>query len=143
MFIRNKYYTTSLMVIVLLGIGSIIFRDRTLFDMYDIFQYVNLILPASILIFSPKSPLKDLLFSLLVTFVLGVASLLWINYQNKPWFVPQDWSCDGPCYGWYTFEDNKEVMVIIHLGLSLSVGLAVRFALETVKEIVTRFRKTS
>ncbi|MFT4975639.1 MAG: hypothetical protein ACI8S6_001526 [Myxococcota bacterium] len=62
------------------------------------------------------------------------AGLLWVgayrafvSYQNHPWLAgPETLTCDGPCFGWYTFEFSPPYLVLaVICGFSAAVGVAV------------------
>jgi hypothetical protein len=56
----------------------------------------------------------------------------YVAYRNHPWFAGQEtWSCDGPCFGWYSFENEwTELLPLLGL-LSLASGSVALLAMPT------------
>ncbi len=85
--------------------------------------------PAILIIFSKRSFTQNLLSSLLLIFLLTLSSELFWNYMDKPWFSPQESNnCDGPCYGWFSFENDSPLFIVLLTGgLSIILGSLIRF----------------
>lgn len=50
----------------------------------------------------------------------------YFDYMNHPWWAgPETFTCDGPCFGWYAFENPPLVKLHLIVGcLSVAAGLA-------------------
>ena len=60
--------------------------------------------------------------------LLGVNAgyLLFANYMNNPWFMDDPNNCDGPCFGWYSFEKSL-IPNIIWLNIIFAISLIIAF----------------
>ena len=65
-----------------------------------------------------------------------VAAIYWfgfyaifVDYIDHPWFAgPETNACDGPCFGWYSFENEpRHLCLIVAATVSLFLGLLVLF----------------
>lgn len=63
--------------------------------------------------------------TLVATLLLLSAYYLFVGHQDHPWFVqPPASGCDGPCFGWYTFElDPPYVTLLIISAIAASLGV--------------------
>jgi hypothetical protein len=52
---------------------------------------------------------------------------MYVDYQNRPWFAVADpRGCDGPCFGWYSFENAPIYGILLVFGsLSLVSALGI------------------
>ena len=45
---------------------------------------------------------------------------MWVfwDYMDHPWFAgPETYTCDGPCFGWFSFEnDNIGIFILAFIG---------------------------
>lgn len=70
----------------------------------------------------------------------GITALYWpafywvfVDYHDKPWFVASDpLRCDGPCFGWYTFEFEPPyrefaILSMVSLGIGIVLALGLQF----------------
>lgn len=114
----------------ILIIGAVLlYRITDTFDFLHVINVFSLIVPALFLIGSKYHFIKASLFSLLYTVIFFLITSMWIDYQNQPWFTIQSWSCDGPCYGWYTFENGKGYSIFYPIA-SLFAGFTIRTIIE-------------
>ncbi len=58
---------------------------------------------------------------------------LFVDYLNHPWGAgPETNACDGPCFGWYSFENEAcHLCLVIVATVSLLLGLLVLFIRES------------
>lgn len=51
---------------------------------------------------------------------------LFLSYKNRPWFADGSKDCDGPCFGWYSFENEPVYLeLLVVAGVSLGLGLLI------------------
>lgn len=116
----NKFITVVFIFCAIIIIARILINNFTngykeSYGTY--FVEPALIGPAILLIFSKRSFTKNLLSSLLLIFLLILSSELFWNYMDKPWFSPPEPNnCDGPCYGWFSFENNSPFFEVLLVG---------------------------
>lgn len=90
-----------------------------------------LICPVILLFFSKRSFTKNLLFSFFFIFLLIASSEIFWGYMDKPWFSPpESYTCDGPCYGWFSFEnDSPFFSIFLAGGISIIIGSLLKLLL--------------
>jgi hypothetical protein len=86
---------------------------------FNLYPYLSLLTPFLWYITKQKhNIISFLLFILILIIVINMEYLLFVDYMNKPWFAGEDpFTCDGPCYGWYTYEHNIDHEIITNIGL--------------------------
>ena len=104
---------------IVLTIG-IIFHTGYIETYYSYFVYGVSIASFSVVTLSKNKWYKDILWILCsIAFYCLLAKLFW-EYQDKPWSSrPEDGSCDGRCYGWFSFENPLNYWGIV-LGGTIS-----------------------
>lgn len=127
----NKFIITVFLFCAIIIIARIIINNFTNGSKESYGAYFvepALIGPAILLIFSKRSFTKNLLSSLLLIFLLIFSSELLWNYMDKPWFSPPEPNnCDGPCYGWFSFENNSPLFeVLLAGGISVLTGSLIK-----------------
>lgn len=75
-----------------------------------------------------KSKLSAALVGLFLIVLIFFSMNEFWNYQDKPWFSPPETNtCDGPCYGWFSFENDPPWFGVIISGcISLMLGIIVQ-----------------
>jgi peptidoglycan/LPS O-acetylase OafA/YrhL len=67
-----------------------------------------------------KYILNVLFTGITIAYIILFASLFW-NYMDKPWFKPLRKNCDGPCYGWFSFENELNWSLLILYGCAAAI----------------------
>ncbi len=70
-----------------------------------------------------------------------IAYAMFVSYQDHPWFAqaPLD-GCDGPCFGWYTFENEPLYMPLFAISMiGLLLGLIAYCGIKGVLQLVRRW----
>lgn len=111
-------------------------QDSGEYHSYFIYGLIAAIL--IIFLLSQDKIWQDLGFSGISIAIIIIAAQLFWNYKDRPWFEPPRTNCDGPCYGWFSFENQLmiELLVIVSL-VTVGIGLL----LKLVKQRVIRFLK--
>src|SRR3989339_759881 len=87
----------------------------------DIFIFPAFMSPALLVFFSHRSKIKSITTAGLFVILLTVSVGLYWNYMDKPWFSPPETNtCDGPCYHWFSFENDPPLFQVL-FGGSLSL----------------------
>lgn len=61
-----------------------------------------------------------ILKSILGIVTISVLTEVFWGYMDKPWFSPPEtYTCDGPCYGWFSFENFPPTINILKNGVYL------------------------
>lgn len=100
------------------------------------FAISALVLPALYLIIS-----RSFRFTAIATVLFGISTLLFMHlcwdYADKSWFSPPESNnCDGPCYGWFSFERDMPIwQIIIAIGISLIIGGVVLVSRKILKQV--------
>lgn len=81
---------------------------------------------------------QDLGFSGISIAIIIIAAQLFWDYKDRPWFEPPRTNCDGPCYGWFSFENP---LLIEQLVIFSFIKVAIGLVLKLVKLRVMRFLK--
>jgi len=116
-------------------LGSFIFVNKAeTFDYLSVIEVVNVLLPIFIIVLGKNHLVKRILFALFIATLLMIGTGMWVDYQNKPWFVEQSFNCDGPCYGWYTFENDKNLSWSLPVASAI-FGIIILIILELIKTI--------
>jgi len=94
-----------------------------------IFALGALVIPLLSMGVSQQGLAQRLLRTLVAAVLMVAAYYLFVSYQDHPWFVqPPAAGCDGPCFGWYTFEfDPPYGSLFIISGLATSFGVLFYF----------------
>ena len=88
------------LTIVLLGV---LFYKGYKEDYSDYFYLAGLSVPI-ITLFITKAAKEYLTKAFLGLMIVIIATEIFWGYKDKPWFSPSEsYSCDGPCYGWFSF----------------------------------------
>lgn len=67
--------------------------------------------------FTTKSIMSHTVKSLFGLYIFASAAELYWSYMDHPWFAgPETGTCDGPCFGWFSFENDAPTMWILLLG---------------------------
>jgi len=83
---------------------------------YNIYPYASALLPMLWFLSEEQNRLNYILFILSIAALISIAYLLFVDYMNHPWFAGEDpFTCDGPCYGWYTFQRDIGDEIIINI----------------------------
>lgn len=103
----------------------------------DFFIRASLIAPFLYCSLSKRSFIPALIRGIGITFIIIVAMELFWNYQDHPWFEPPRVNCDGPCYGWFSFENPAPVWDILRIGVTGSIiGTVLSFVFKRSRKIV-------
>jgi hypothetical protein len=96
-------------------------------DYHYYFGYGLIAAPLIIFLLSKGRIWQDIGFSAIAIALIILAAQLFWHYQDRPWFDPPRQNCDGPCYGWFSFENEllvKELLVVG--GGAILVGLVLK-----------------
>lgn len=105
MKIRKHLFLSIFLSLVLLFLG-IFFFVQGKEDYVGFFYSATLLGPIGIPFLSKERLAKDARNIMIhILLFLTVAILFW-NYMDHPWFSPPMTDCDGPCYGWFSFENS-------------------------------------
>jgi hypothetical protein len=109
-----------LLLLVLLALFSISIALEV-----NLYPYLSAITPFVWYISKQQNnTISFILFTLTLLIVINMEYLLFVDYMNKPWFAGEDpFTCDGPCYGWYTYEHNINFEIITNISLQVTSSL--------------------
>ncbi len=94
----------------------------------NLFAAASFSLPLVAMLFPGSLPAR-LIRSAVSALYWPVVYYLFVSYQNHPWFAQMPpGGCDGPCWGWYTFEfEPPFAFMLVAAGLGLMAGITVYF----------------
>jgi hypothetical protein len=103
----------------------------------NLFLLCALVLPGVVVIFARKKYWINLLLSFACLFLIVVIMHGYWGYMDKPWFSPpEDFSCDGPCYGWFSFENSAPTIEVVSVGvISIVIGSFVKVTSFSAKKL--------
>ena len=94
------------------------------------FALAMLILPAITFLLSCERFGMRLVRAVLTISYWFIFYAQYVSYQNRPWFaIPDRGRCDGPCFGWYSFENPPISGVLLVVGVMSLLGGSVIYAL--------------
>ncbi|MCH9739787.1 MAG: hypothetical protein K0U38_02960 [Epsilonproteobacteria bacterium] len=110
----------TLLLFILLALFSISIALE-----FNLYPYISALLPFLwYLSKQPHSLVSFTLFTLSLMITINMSYLLFVDYMNKPWFAGEDpFTCDGPCYGWYTFQRDIGAEIILNFGLIIGFSI--------------------
>ncbi len=130
-FLTNFYQNYSNIFIAFsvgfcLIVGGILFHAGTKEDYSIYFIGAAILSPFLVtLLATKKNRSSAALVGLAMVFIINFATNTFWDYQDKPWFSgPETYTCDGPCYGWFSFEnDSPKYWVLLSGFISLIIGI--------------------
>ncbi len=121
--------------VLLLIVGSALVLFATSQHVYKeqdnvYFALAMLMLPALTLLISCERFGTRLVRAVLTISYWFIFYTQYVSYQNHPWFaLPDPRGCDGPCFGWYSFENPPIYGVLFVVGIMSLLGGSVIYAL--------------
>ena len=91
----------------------------------EYFHLAMLLLPAIAAIWPVEKRAATRILRAIATWGLWFGFYVaFVDYANHPWFAgPETNTCDGPCFGWYSFENESNFGLNAAIGcVSLAVG---------------------
>jgi hypothetical protein len=131
--LRNRtLILTEILIVVFFAAGVIYNRiSGGMNDFYgSLLVTIAIIAPAFHLFIDTGRTLRLFFCSaVIISTILAIGFLFW-DYMDKPWFSPSgNFNCDGPCFGWFSFENEFQWQTIIIAGTASSAaGLITRHA---------------
>lgn len=115
-------FILALTVTALVLILGVLFHQGYKEDYYNYFALAVLIAPVLIISLSNNKWNKDIAQVVFVIIIVILSAIAFWDYKEKPWFSPlDDGSCDGPCYGWFSFENELRILPLIVTGIASSI----------------------
>jgi len=103
-------------------------------DHRNYFAFVMFILPALTFLLCHGTLGKRIVRPVLAISYWLTFYVLFVDYQDRPWFSQEPMSCDGPCFGWYTFENESiYTPLLVISAISLLGGMAFSFTMAKIK----------
>lgn len=132
-------------------VGVLIFLTSLVFPPYykqgyqGIFQKIFLIVATWVVILANGNAINRLKKGVLAWFIVSLGAGLFWNYKDKPWFSPPDpKTCDGPCYGWFSFENESPAIEILIFGFGyVMIVWLLRISLGSVHSYYLKMNKES
>jgi hypothetical protein len=126
-FIQNYYH---LLIAVTVGylilVVGIMTHKGYIQEVGQYFVNAAMIAPFLVTALAPKrSKFSAAIVGLFLIVIIFFSMNEFWNYQDKPWFSPPETNtCDGKCYGWFSFENDPPWLKVIITGfVSLCVGI--------------------
>ena len=119
--------------LVLLGVGTgltfYLLAHTSKGTHFDFFALGILVYPFLALVWSKDSFGASLTRAVVAAVYWFAFYALFVDYKNHPWGAgPETWTCDGPCFGWYSFENPScHLCLVIVATVSLLLGLLVLY----------------
>ena len=107
---------------------------------FEAFVGFGFALPCLLVWVSPGSFANRLANSVISAVYWLVVYAVFVGYQEHPWFAqPPEGGCDGPCFGWYTFEYNPPYALLLAVVLSsILLGSIVRLGFQSLVSILQK-----
>lgn len=102
------------------------------------FAAASFIFPLLMLVVSRESLIPRLTRAFASAVYWFIAYSVFVDYQHRPWFAQVlPGGCDGPCFGWYTFEfDPPYIVLLILSGIAILIGVGVYLSIRGVLWLV-------
>lgn len=122
---------TLLTEYILLALILLAFFSVSIALGFNLYPYLSALAP--FLWYLSKQPRNPILFFVAFILILMVTInmnyLHFVDYMNKPWFAGEDpFTCDGPCYGWYSFGHDIGDEILFNFVLTLFLAIIVKLA---------------
>lgn len=73
-------------------------------------------------------------------FAIAMLTELFWNYMDHPWFAgPETQTCDGPCFGWFSFENDSPTIIILLTGVPVTAASGI--LISAVRTLATGMRQ--
>ena len=130
--LKIKYnFILAITITALVVVLGILFHQGSKEDYYNYFALAILIAPILIISLSNNKWHKDITQVVFVIIVIVLLALAFWDYKDKPWLSsPDNGNCDGPCYGWFSFENELKFLPLIITSIVSSI---IGFIIKAVK----------
>ena len=91
---------------------------------FSAFAVASFLFPLFTTVVSRENIAPRLLRAFISAVYLVIAYNIFVGYQDHPWFAQAPpGGCDGPCFGWYTFEFTPPYTILFVLaGKAILIG---------------------
>jgi len=107
-------------------------------ETYGSFFFDGALIGLLFITFTTRSFIMHILKSLIVISIVIFSTEQFWSYMNHPWFAgPETNTCDGRCFGWFSFENPSPTFLIAFFGVIFSFTTAIlkTFILYTVRKL--------